>query len=76
MRRVGVKARVPEQRHGDLGHRERQRENVHAGARRRGVALGHGGDQVGGARQSQGRGKAADGGGDVAPDPRRLQGTI
>ena len=51
MRRVGMQARVPQQRHRARRQRDRQLEGVHAGAQSAGVVLGHAGHQIGVARE-------------------------
>ena len=47
MRRIGVQARMPQQRDRDLRHGDRNGETVHSAAQARSVPFGNGGDQVG-----------------------------
>jgi len=61
----------PEPWHGD-----RQRKTVHAGAKLAGVPFGNAGDEVGGARQRQGAGKAAHDRHDFPFQPQGLQGFV
>ncbi|KSV70632.1 hypothetical protein N182_04950 [Sinorhizobium sp. GL2] len=76
MRRVGVEAGVPEQRDGDFGQGDGQREGDEVFAQASGVALRHAGDEVGGADKRQGLGEAADGSGDLAAKAEGLEGSV
>ena len=76
MRRIGIQARMPEQGDRDLRDGERKRKAVHPGAQVAGVALGHGRDQVGAARERQRFREAADDGDDLPFQPERLQRVI
>ena len=73
MRRIRIQAGWPEQRDGDFGQRDGQREGDEVCAQGAGVAFGHAGDQIRGAGKRQGFGEAADGCGDVALEPPKAR---
>ena len=73
MRGVGVHARVPQQRHGEFLGGEGEGEGVQARAQVPRVSLRNGGDEVGGAGQRQGHGKAADDRDDVSLQSESLE---
>ena len=76
MRGVGILPRVPDQRHREVRQLHGEVEGGEALAQMAGVAFGHGGDEVGVARQGEGGGEAAHDGGDVAGEAVFVQGIV
>jgi hypothetical protein len=73
---VGVQPRVPEQGDGDFGDGNRQGEAEQAGAQIAGMALGNGGDEVGGPGERQSGREAADDRGDLPFKPDRFESVV